>query len=855
MGENARFESDREKFFELFKRATGNEPFPYQWRLASADPLPVLLDVPTGAGKTAAAVLGWVWRRRLAGKEVRARTSRRLVYCLPMRVLVEQTYDNTCNWLRALDFLADNPGDDRPALDGGWRIPVSLIMGGETADDWDRYPEREAILIGTQDMLLSRALNRGYGMSRYRWPMHFALLNNDCLWVLDEVQLMGSGLPTTAQLQAFRAGGKASLGTYGPTHSLWMSATLKTEALETVDFRDHLHTLIGNAIRLDGQDRKNGVLAKRLDAKKPLSRARVSLNKENAKSYARDLAQEVTEHHLPGTLTLVVVNRVKRAQEIFQALQATVNKQACGESPVPELILIHARFRPAERQDRQHRLQEVDRQPPAGGCIVVTTQAIEAGVDISARLLVTELAPWTSLVQRFGRCNRRGEWDGQTAVAQVLWVDIAGDDKNLVLPYDAADLGWARTALGRLTDAGPQVLGEIQDPSMLPLRHVLRRRDLLDLFDTTPDLAGNDLDVSPYIRDAKDNDVQVYWREWEGDVPPEQVRQPHRFELCAVSLQGIRGFLKDHVAYRWDSLDGRWILVTRGAPIWPGMTLLVHARQGGYDPERGWTGESGYVIPVFFHQGEDRATDDMMDDDPVTFVSRFVHLTEHSQDVVREMEQLLTSFHDLPGIPVDELISAARWHDAGKAHAAFQNALLKGIEEEERLRSGGPWAKSGTRRGRLRYGVCDGEGRFQPRPHFRHELASALLLLQNAAPNLVCYLVGAHHGKVRLSIRSLPDEASPPGGGRFARGVWEGDVLPPIRLAPGAETSQTTLRLGVMELGEGADGPSWLERSLFLREQYGPFRLAWLETLVRVADWRGTMARSGVERKEGTEGA
>ena len=62
-------------------------------------------------------------------------------------------------------------------------------MGGEEKTDWDIYPEREAILIGTQDMLLSRALNRGYGMSRYRWPMHFGLLNNDALWVMDETQL------------------------------------------------------------------------------------------------------------------------------------------------------------------------------------------------------------------------------------------------------------------------------------------------------------------------------------------------------------------------------------------------------------------------------------------------------------------------------------------------------------------------------------------------------------------------------------------------------------------------------------------------------------------------------------------
>jgi hypothetical protein len=32
-------------------------------------------------------------------------------------------------------------------------------MGGEDAGEWDTYPEEKAILIGTQDMLLSRALN------------------------------------------------------------------------------------------------------------------------------------------------------------------------------------------------------------------------------------------------------------------------------------------------------------------------------------------------------------------------------------------------------------------------------------------------------------------------------------------------------------------------------------------------------------------------------------------------------------------------------------------------------------------------------------------------------------------------
>jgi CRISPR-associated endonuclease/helicase Cas3 len=85
-----------------------------------------------------------------------------------------------------------------------WLVEHSpvVLMGGEELEQpkraWDLSPERPCILIGTQDMLLSRALNRGYGMSRYRWPMHFALLNNDALWVLDETQLMGVGVETSA---------------------------------------------------------------------------------------------------------------------------------------------------------------------------------------------------------------------------------------------------------------------------------------------------------------------------------------------------------------------------------------------------------------------------------------------------------------------------------------------------------------------------------------------------------------------------------------------------------------------------------------------------------------------------------
>lgn len=249
-------------FSDLFRKAThGLSPFPYQTLLAETDALPRVIAAPTGAGKTAAAVLGWLWRRRFhPSPEVRAATPRRLVYCLPMRVLVEQTVTATRDWLAALDLLADAPGN----AEG---VSVWQLMGGEVDLDWDRWPEADAVLIGTQDQLLSRALNRGYAMSRYRWPVHFGLLNSDCLWVMDEVQLMGAGLATTAQLQAFRE----QMGAGGPTQSIWMSATLRHEALATAD-APPAEGYAARTLELGAQDLADPQLSRRLSASKRIQK-------------------------------------------------------------------------------------------------------------------------------------------------------------------------------------------------------------------------------------------------------------------------------------------------------------------------------------------------------------------------------------------------------------------------------------------------------------------------------------------------------------------------------------------------------------------------------------------------------
>jgi len=146
---------------DIYQRALNNPkgPFEYQVTLGLQPISDRSLDLPTGSGKTATAVLSWLYQREVSPET----TPRRLVYCLPMRALVEQTRRTVDLWLKNLS-LSDS-------------VIAATLMGGEVEQDWECEPTKPAILIGTQDMLLSRALNRGFAMSRFRWPVHFALVN------------------------------------------------------------------------------------------------------------------------------------------------------------------------------------------------------------------------------------------------------------------------------------------------------------------------------------------------------------------------------------------------------------------------------------------------------------------------------------------------------------------------------------------------------------------------------------------------------------------------------------------------------------------------------------------------------
>jgi CRISPR-associated endonuclease/helicase Cas3 len=778
-------------FDDFFRAGSGGHvPRPYQHQLANGR-WPESRVVPTGFGKTAAVLAAFLWKR--AGED--SETPRRLIYCLPMRTLVEQTVEAATQWIAAarhrLDLDVSLDVRMGGAADAGRKIPA-----------WILQPETPAIIIGTQDLLVSAALMRGYGTSRYRWPVDFALLHNDALWVFDEVQLTGATLATSAQLEAFRR----RCGTGQQSRSFWMSATLDPAWLKTVDF-----TPAGTA-------RAHDLSEADLAAMKQLWRARKSLRsliaptqsgrtKDDAKAYAQAVADMAREQTGAGETTIIFANTVTRAQAIYALL---------GEEPgAPERLLVHSRFRAGERAKLVRDRLRASVSP--AGRIIVTTQALEAGIDITCAAMIAEIAPWSSLVQRFGRCNRNGECGERGG--RVWWVDLPD---SLAQPYSPVELADARLKLAGLSACGPADLAEIP-PSAPPVGHVLRRRDLFDLFDTEPDLSGFDIDVSLFVREIDDTDVRLFWRPVEHGSPPSDAPNPARDELCPAPIGGAKALLDRQGvnAWRWDALAGAWRKL-RKEEISPGQTIWIESASGGYRSDLGFDPAAKVSVSPVPSVATLAAA---MTDDQDTSGKFAVSLKRHSIHV-RDEARMLAQRLELSPDDRDAIVEAALWHDLGKAHDAFV------------ARTGGtlpPLAKSPA--------ITRETIRQSPRPYYRHELASALAYLShrhwNDDASLCAYLIAAHHGKVRMRLSALSTEKKPPDKRLFARGVWEGDQLPETDLGD-LVVPETELNLDLMQLGDGPHGRSWSARSYALLETLGPFHLAWLEALVRIADWRAS---------------
>jgi CRISPR-associated endonuclease/helicase Cas3 len=789
-------------FNEFYKRATGYEPYGYQARIAR-DGLPPAVRAATGTGKTGV-ILAWLWRR-LHGPYP-AGTPRRLVYALPQRSLVDQVAREARGWLANLGLTE--------------KIALHVVMGGrgETQGEWRENMHLPAIVVGTVDSLVSKALNRGYGIGRAIFPIDFALVTNGAHWIIDEIQLSPESTTTLRQLGAFTA----RLGTAEPFGVTCMSATVPDGLLTTVD-----NPAVGETVEILPGER-TGELAVRLGAERTVRR----LDAEPG-DY-RKIAAAVKELHRPGTLTLVVLNTMQAAREVYTQLRgAAVDR-----------TMLHSRFRGIERAPL---MADVAASPHDR--IVVATQVIEAGIDLNAAVLVTEAAPWPALVQRAGRCNRTGLMN---TGAEAWWIP-----PPTPAPYGQADIDATSAELDMLE--GERVTSEalleravFTTPAQVA---VVRRGDFIGFFDTSTGLSGADVDIDRYVRDTEDLDAEIAWARWtpgEDGAPDPEVKAPPAEYRCRVSLRDVaRLATKDRAVWRLDQVAGKWVQITAPSQsrARPGEVLLVNAADGGYDPEtgfdlsaRGPVDGSPELRTVAELAEIIAGTEEACGADSASVGQErgWQSLDQHSKEVQAQADALLRAL--APGLPpaaAESAVVAGYLHDAGKAHETWQDALCALARPAERghVASGRPWAKSGARSGRLM---------FKDDVAFRHELASLLLIdgplndLLAKAPDmdLARYLVLAHHGRLRVQVRDPGDLAVLPERGVAEKilGLEQGTTTNvPAMLGQPA----TTLTIDLSQFEPGSEH-SWTRTALGLRDRYGPFVLAYLETLVRVADWRAS---------------
>jgi CRISPR-associated endonuclease/helicase Cas3 len=245
------------------------------------------------------------------------------------------------------------------------------------------------------------------------------------------------------------------------------------------------------------------------------------------------------------------------------------------------------------------------------------------------------------------------------------------------------------------------------------------------------------------------------------------------------------------------------------------MTLLLHVSEGKYTADYGWRPESTEAVVSLVPGGPEIERND---DDRKTFVKYRQTLEGHTEQVCEEMQRLIQA---MPGLGLEPyhhaLQTAARFHDWGKAHPVMQETLQAMAPPYGEL-----LAKSA------------GNGKHS-RPFFRHELASALALIGAGESDLAAYVAAAHHGRIRVVVRSMPGERI--AGRERVRGIDDGERLLACSLGGGVERTETAITLEFAKLGCGQGGAgSWTDRVLRLRDTLGPFRLAYLEMLLRVAD-------------------
>ena len=378
---------------------------PFVWHrfqdLAAEQGPRALLLAGCGAGKTLAA---WKW----AHAQVAAHEVGRVIFLYPTRGTATEGFRDYVGWAPEAD---------------------AALMHGTAGYELEAMRDNPPESLEDKPQLRSEATERLYALGF--WPRRFfsatvdrflAFMEHDygslCLLpvladsvvVFDEVhsydQRMFRNL--LAFLEAF------------DVPVLCMTATLPPHRRRQLEDRGRLRTFPGAEHR-----------APLRDLEQQEERERYLVRRVAGEARARD---EVVDAYRGGARVLWVVNTVARCQRVADELAAALGQ---------DVLVYHSRFCLRDRHAAHERtvaaFQQTER--PA---LAVTTQVCEMSLDLDADVLVTELAPVTALVQRFGRSNRSSSREADFR-ARVLWYEAES-----VLPYTPDEMEAGRRFLGEL---------------------------------------------------------------------------------------------------------------------------------------------------------------------------------------------------------------------------------------------------------------------------------------------------------------------------------------------------------------------------------------------------------------------
>ncbi|HZR63860.1 MAG TPA: CRISPR-associated helicase Cas3' [Terriglobales bacterium] len=229
---------------------------------------------------------------------------------------------------------------------------------------------------------------------------------------------------------------------------------------------------------------------------------------------------------------LVVVNQVKRAIQLCRSLKVCVS----------DIHLLHSRFTYGDRFQQEKNLQ------PTLGRVLVATQAVEVSLDVDYDKCFSELAPFESLLQRFGRCNRRGRQPEPAEV--IVYAEFPSGSSRPWLPYNREHLA--------------ATYGAIED-CIAAERGLLREGSLLGMLDASyPDRLKREL-VEQAIRKTK--------------------------ELNELFIRPFAPFgMQDD--QRLSQLDKQWEQLFDGQEVLPDCLRPIAAQ------EKSWLSRARYLVPI-----------------------------------------------------------------------------------------------------------------------------------------------------------------------------------------------------------------------------------------------------------------